>query len=170
MCQWKFWGNDLCHCCGISREDTNHLFHCEDPGMQAIQFSANATLEHDLYCIGVVPQLVPLFVKTTDDQSNIQTTLNVEIFQAFQIQKLIGCKWTTLGLFSKEWHRLLNRYKHQSPLHCGSPKRWLKQIIMKQWETTWDLWRYQNGVVHSWETTLEKEFFYKKWQMNMQRV
>jgi len=54
--------------------------------MQAIRQTANATLEQDLYSISIIPQLVPLFVKMLDNESNMESSLNVEIFQAFQIQ------------------------------------------------------------------------------------
>jgi len=100
----------------------DHLFHYEDPGMQVIRWLANANLEQDLYWIGIIPQLVPLFVKILDNGSNISTLLNVERFQAFQMQKLIGPKWTILGMSFKEWHHLLHQYKHWRPSHHGSPK------------------------------------------------
>jgi len=67
----------------------------------------NATLAQDLSSIGIIPQLVPMFVKMLDNEANIASSLNVEIFQAFPIQTLIGFKWTNLGMFSKEWHHLL---------------------------------------------------------------
>jgi len=86
MFWWHFWGTKVCPCCGVSQEDTDHLFCCKDPGMQAIRWTANATLEHDLYSIGIIPQLVPLFVKMLNNESNMESSLNVEIFQAFQIQ------------------------------------------------------------------------------------
>jgi len=57
-----------------------------------------------------------------DNGSNIPTLLNVEIFQAFQIQKLIGTKWMALGMFSTEWQWLLNLYKHRSTSNHGLPK------------------------------------------------
>jgi len=90
----------------------------------------NATLAQDLSSIGIIPQLVPMFVKMLDNEANIASSLNVEIFQAFPIQTLIGFKWTNLGMFSKEWHHLLTWYQHHSPLNKSSPKRWLRQLIL----------------------------------------
>jgi len=36
MCWWKFWGTDVCPCCRVYQEDMDHLFYCEDLGMQVI--------------------------------------------------------------------------------------------------------------------------------------
>jgi len=63
----------------------------------------------DLYSKDIIPKLVPLFVKMLENESNIESSLNVEIFQAFQIQQLIGSKWMNLGMFFKEWHCLLTQ-------------------------------------------------------------
>jgi len=72
--------------------------------MQAFRRSPSANLEHDLYQIAIVSQMLPLLVKMIYNGSNISTSLSkCGDIQAFQIQDIGTKQWTALGMFSTEW-------------------------------------------------------------------
>jgi len=71
--------------------------------MNAIRILANVNLKYAFYYIDSIPQFNSLFVNAFDKTSNIQMALNIEIFQAFQIQRCISLKWIVLGFLSFEW-------------------------------------------------------------------
>jgi len=137
--------------------------------MTALQKRFQAQLEPVLYKIGIPTLLIALVVKTLDPSSNVYTSLNMEIFQAFKTQQTIGWSWTLMGLLSKEWRWFFSRYNHKSPSCQASPKRCLHQILLTLWETAWDLWRYRNGLVHSTEISLTKESVLKEVEAELQQ-
>jgi len=51
------------------------------------------------------------------------------------------------------WLHVLQPYCTMDNIHKNSPQWWLIAFLQQLWNTTWELWHYQNGVVHQEAST-----------------
>lgn len=71
-------------------------------------------------------------------------TSDPEIYATFTEQQEQGNEFM-FGWWAKGWAEIQQAY-FVSLSRCNTGKRWLSQLIRKQWEVSWDLWRHRMEV------------------------
>ena len=51
-----------------------------------------------------------------------------------------------------DWEKIQEDYIIQMQSRC-SPRQWTKELVMKNWMISWDMWDHCNGIVHGYGKT-----------------
>ena len=70
---------------------------------------------------------------------------------AVQVQCHLGTRPFVEGFMHKRWEGIQASYL-ASIQSRKSPRRWMRQLILKTWMVSWDMWDARNGRVHNLET------------------
>ena len=144
--------NNQSHCprCGIENESHLHIVSCQHPGAVAMTTQWLDTLElwlvkkntHPDLRFGVISLLRAGFRSMTwvpprSSEPNIRET--------FRRQQQQGSDHVLFGWWATGWAEAQHLFL-LSISRRTTGRRWLSQLIKKQWEISWDLWRHRMEV------------------------
>ena len=100
-----------------------------------------------------------------DDEVETDESWPTDIAEASNRQIRIGPNAFMEGLLTKEWERV----QREHLANTGSkknPSRWMKELIKKLWDISWDMWDSRNSKVHS-NTETQKEQIIAQLQLDI---
>ena len=79
-----------------------------------------------------------------------------DVREAFESQTAIGPRAFVEGLITPKWQQIQKR--HMQLIGSNkSPRRWIKELILKTWMVSWDMWDSRNGIVHKNKDTRREQ-------------
>ena len=79
-----------------------------------------------------------------------------DVREAFELQTAIGPRAFVEGLITPKWQQIQKR--HMQLIGSNkSPRRWIKELILKTWMVSWDMWDSRNGIVHNNKETRRQQ-------------
>ena len=148
--RWQNDPDDKCPCCGQPAEDAEHVWRC----------SAGPVLEK---WDELMVDLQQWFIDRDTEPELAQVLLNKlcswkggrrfasgpirsrRIHQAVIKQDTIGWRAAFEGRWTVHIAQVQQRHYHNKR-SSRTGKRWLTELIKKQWSIAWDLWEFRNGV------------------------
>ena len=79
-----------------------------------------------------------------------------EIQDAVAAQHRMGDRSFIEGCLHADWERLQEDHLIQTQSR-RSPRRWVKELILKTWMISWDMWDHRNGLVHGHKETKREQ-------------
>ena len=71
-----------------------------------------------------------------------------EVRSAVQLQQQLGARAFVEGFMHTKWEGIQETYL-TSIQSRKSPRRWMRQLTLKTWMVSWDMWDARNGRVHN---------------------
>ena len=79
-----------------------------------------------------------------------------EVQDAVSAQNRIGDRSFVEGCLHANWEKLQDDYLLQTHSR-RSPRRWVKELILKTWMISWDMWDHRNRLVHGHKETKKEQ-------------
>jgi hypothetical protein len=143
LCRWKLREDDRCPSCALP-VTAQHVWTCDNEGSRAIW---KRTLQ----------ELTKWLISVDTEHTLVHTIINnllpwnerpLPRTQLEGYQDSIGWEIILEGTLPHAWAQ----HQHSHYLKIGSKKsdkRWLVQLILKLWNTAWDLWEHRNNIAHA---------------------
>jgi hypothetical protein len=155
MKRWGQWKEDKCPRCGEPK-DAAHVWICQGEGATDIWEKAVEELEQWLRNANpTVPHRVILYLKGWCFGSNTAYEALSGFQDAIRNQDQIGWHRFIKGWLAKDWAEIQQRYYQLARSH-RTGRRCVMALIRKLWETAWDLWEHQNGILHEHENVITR--------------
>ena len=88
--------------------------------------------------------------------AEISTLWPEDIQQAAKKQSRMGERAFIEGCVHQDWEKIQEDYILQTQSR-RSPRRWMKELIFKNWMISWDMWDHRNGIVHGHSQTKNEQ-------------
>ena len=155
----KRWGDQThqkCPVCGYDGETTDHILRCPHPEANKAWKQTVGALENWMTQQSTDPMLKKAIIENINawrkhDAPPPCANSNTPLHEVIQKQTEIGWGPFLRGFIHINWKEIQHRYL-QSIQSKLSHKRWLKMMIIKLWQISWDMWRFRNGVLHTQDT------------------
>jgi hypothetical protein len=155
---WKQSTSDQCPRCATSMEDMSHVVRCTQPEATAVWSKRLSELKTWMISSHYVS---PMLAGVIHDRLNAwrQNTpvslesvqLNPSFSRLIALQDLLGWESFLYGFWDNNWESVQGAYLRS--LQCKmSIRRWCSALILKLWDTAWDLWDHRNQWLHNSET------------------
>ncbi len=152
MKRWKEWEEDSCPRCGLP-EDAQHVWRCKGTGTEEVWNKALLELEHLLHRLDTDPTMSHIILTYLRGWwSGIGIEYEApRAFQALiQAQAVVGWGRFFEGWLVKAWAERQQRY-YNIIKSTRTGRRWAMAIILKLWNTAWDMWEHRNEILHKKE-------------------
>ena len=152
MLQWGFWDHDECPMCS-ERETPQHVMKCKDRRSTTAWDATILKLENWLIKKDTDPEITEAIIEhlvswRNDLPSPSLTKWTGDLHDALLNQCQIGWYPFLMGHISYYWIPLQQAYYTQLDLQ-NTGKKWAKQLILKAFNTSWDMWEHRNGIKHN---------------------
>jgi len=145
MQRWNMWDSNLCPICNAATEDTQHFLSCPNSQRSAYLDEQILKIEEQLAEKQIPTPVIhmmlhAIFPNRTLPDAHLRSSQAL-LFHQLEINA------QTWGLISIQWHAQLEPF-NPDPTQTYRTLRWLSSFLQQLWNTTWDLWRYRNGILH----------------------
>jgi hypothetical protein len=138
-------------------EEVEHIWTCKEHSATDLWNRSVAKLQEWLNANQISPEVSrQICVGLQEWRTGQPSTWTSEVpwvKGVLEQQKTLGWRNFFEGFLAREWRAALDAFL----LRIGSPKsskRWLSQLVRKQWLIAWDLWEHRNGFLHEKEDNL----------------
>ena len=150
MRQWGFQDHDECPLCQSS-ETAQHVLQCPDLRAATAWSATLLKLENWMITKQTDPVICTAIIKHLqawrDGTSPPRTATISNLAPALDSQNDIGWYPFMMGHISHHWIGTQQAYYDSlSVQHTG--RQWAKQLIIKLFNTSWDMWEHRNGIKH----------------------
>ena len=159
---WKEQTHQKCPICGFDGENTEHILKCPHPEATSVWGKSLRTLEEWLTQQSTAPDLIKIIIDNLRawrvNRPSVEYSGSLpHLHTALRRQNSIGWSPFIRGFVNIEWKEVQRRYLQQLNSQ-KSHRRWLKMLIIKLWQISWDMWRFRNSILHSQSTTSTTNF------------
>ena len=150
---WRFQDHSECPRCPEPTEDPQHIISCPAPSARTCWSTALTKLEAWLTTSHTMPELTTAIIRSlkawqTNPHGrllNRSTTKRYGLQRALLDQTTIGWYNFLMGKVSVRWQAVQQQYFDWLKRR-NTGKAWVKSLIRKVWEITWDMWDHRNDV------------------------
>jgi hypothetical protein len=149
--KWKLRDDEVCPRCR-QKETAQHVWICDSPDTRLIWSHALQDLTKWLISVDTDIALIQAIVNNLlpwSERAPQRTELEKH-------QDNIGWEIILEGALPIAWAKHQHQYYMTTGSKC-SGKRWLTQLILKLWNTAWNLWEHRNNIAHAANVALEQD-------------
>ena len=155
--RWNEQTHQSCPICGFDGETTDHILRCPHPSTITEWKKSIRSLKEWMMQQSTAPAIISAIEENLNAWRENRPAVAYEgpmpgMSKAIEAQNDIGWSPFIRGFVAVEWKEIQSQ--HLKLLKSKrSHKRWLKMIIIKFWQISWDMWRFRNGILHSQSPT-----------------
>lgn len=155
--RWKEQTHQKCPVCGFDGETTDHILCCPHPDAKREWHKTLGNLEEWMKQQSTDPNLIEAILENINAwresrPPKLSANSAQKLTEAIEMQTKIGWSSFIRGFVYCDWKEI-QRAHLQKIQSKKSHKRWLKMLIIKFWQISWDMWRFRNGILHTQSTT-----------------
>jgi len=142
---WNMWDSNLCPICKDAPKDAWHFLSCPNPQQSAYLVEHILKIDEQLTAQHIPLPVAQMMMHAIFPDCPAPAGLYrlPPALLSHQL-KLNTQKW---GLLSIQWHSQLEPFT-LDPTQMHHTLHWLSSFLQQLWNTAWDLWQYQNGILH----------------------
>lgn len=160
--RWKEQTHQRCPTCGFDGETTDHILKCPHPDSKKTWEKTVGNLDEWLKQQSTAPDLRHIIIENIRAWREERVPVNYEgpiegLQQAVDKQSAIGWAPFVRGFIHTDWKEIQRKHLQQMKSR-RSHRRWVKMLIIKFWQISWDMWRFRNGILHTQDTNSTTNF------------
>lgn len=151
MQQWGFQDHDECPLCQAS-ENPQHVLLCTDPRASTVWETTLLKLETWLTAKDTDPDVCTAIIKHLrawrQGKQSPRIAPSCTFTHTLESQNAIGWYPFLMGHISYYWIGTQQAYYTRLEVK-NTGRQWAKQLIIKLFNTSWDMWEHRNGIKHN---------------------
>ena len=148
--KWQRRTNPMCPRCD-QIETHRHIVRCQSNDATQAYRGIHRNFESWLYATtssGIREAILAhLHAYREEEQVEEGDTWSPQLKQASMMQSALGACAFMEGCLCRHWEPIQKTYL-DATYSKKSASRWIKELIIKLWLISWDMWDYRNGLVH----------------------